>query len=133
MAKAWTLAKSLETLRRQLDLKYPLRSRREDGTVGDTSHQATKSDHNPNSKGLVNAFDITNDPKNGVDCEKLRQALFITQDRRVKEVIWNKMKKDKGKWNWRLYKGVSPHDKHLHISVTDLNGEDPLEWDLKDL
>jgi hypothetical protein len=133
MAASWTLAKSLETLRRQLDLMYPARSKREDGTVGDTSHQASKSDHNPNAKKIVNAFDITHDPKGGVDCEKLRQVLFANKDKRVKEVIWNRMKKDKGKWNWRLYKGISPHDKHLHISVTDLHGQSLAEWDLTGL
>ncbi len=133
MSTKWALATSLETLRRQLNLKYPARSKREDGTVGDTSHQAAKSDHNPNANGLVNAFDVTHDPEGGVDCEKLRQALFITQDIRVKEVIWNNMKKDVGRWNWRLYKGTNKHQKHLHISVTDIGGQDAIEWDLKDL
>ena len=42
MSTKWTLATSLDTLRRQLNLKYPARSKREDGTVGDTSHQAVR-------------------------------------------------------------------------------------------
>jgi hypothetical protein len=130
---AWTLAKSLETLRRQLDLKYPLRSRREDGTIGNASHQASVSAHNPNSKGIVNAFDITHDPINGVDCEKLRQVLFANRDIRVRWIIWNRMKKDIGRWNWRLYKGSNTHEKHLHIDVTDLNGQNAGPWDLTGL
>src|SRR5262249_36859977 len=53
------LAKSLITLIDEVDAKYPDRDRSNDGTIGDTSHQARRSDHNPDSEGVVRALDIT--------------------------------------------------------------------------
>jgi hypothetical protein len=131
--KKWTLAKSLETLRSQLNQKYPNRSKKEDGSIGDGKHKKTRSPHNPNSKAIVTAIDITHDPKNGVDCEKLRKVLFANRDIRVGWIIWNREKKDLNVWNWRPYLGENPHDKHLHIDVTDIDGQDPSPWNLSGL
>ena len=56
---SWHLAPSLVQFRAEVDKKWPKRSKKSDGTVGDTSHSARKSDHNPNSRRSVNAIDIT--------------------------------------------------------------------------
>lgn len=118
---AWRLAKSLEVLRNQLNAAYPNRSKASDGTIGDTAHASRPSDHNPNSKGVVTAIDITHDPKNGLDCNVLAEALRNSRDPRIKYVIWNKRAFDpynlKGNWDWQPYSGSNPHTKHLHISV----------------
>lgn len=119
---AWRLAKSLEVLRRQINEKSPNRSKISDGTIGDPAHSARTSDHNPNSKGIVCALDITHDPSRGVDSEKLAQGLIQSRDPRIKYIISNGRivsGKDGPKpWVSRKYTGKNPHDKHVHISVS---------------
>lgn len=123
----WRVAYSLETLRNQVNAKFPNRSKASDGTIGDESHQTRDSDHNPwvrardsegREIGIVTALDITNDPKNGVNSEALAQALKASRDPRLKYVIsnrkiWNPSISDE----WRPYNGTNPHDHHCHISV----------------
>jgi hypothetical protein len=123
---AWRLAKSLETLRAQINTRFPKRSKVSDGTIGDASHQArSKSDHNPNSAGVVTAFDITRDPANGPDLVKLI-PLFL-KDKRTKYVIFDKKIYNPaiqgGKA--RPYTGANAHKQHLHISVST----DPAMYD----
>lgn len=114
----WRLAKSLETLRAQINAAYPRRNRKSDGTIGDAAHAKRKSDHNPLANGVVTAIDITHDPANGVDCHNL--ARLIIQDPRVEYVIWNEHIYNAAVKNaWRKYEGTNPHTKHMHISVHD--------------
>ena len=61
------IAKSLLTLRAQIDAMAPNRNKSSDGAIGDQSHQTRNSDHNPNADGVVTAMDITNDPEHGVN------------------------------------------------------------------
>ena len=91
---------------------FPKRSRAADGLMGDAAHQKRKSDHNQG-----NAFDLTHDPENGVDCDFFSQLAVL--DSRVTYVIWNKRiynvaMADKG---WRPYKGKNGHTHHMHVSV----------------
>lgn len=119
------LAKSLEYLRTQVNELAPGRSKASDGWIGDRSHAGRFSDHNPDKYGIVRALDITHDPANGVDGNKIAAALFAGRDKRVKYVIWDGriMSGSKGPnpWQWRTYNGKNPHDKHIHISA--LGGE----------
>ena len=62
---AWRLARSLDTFGMQMDALWPNRSKVSDGTIGDTAHSHRKSDHNPNSAGVVTARDVTHDPASG--------------------------------------------------------------------
>lgn len=110
---AWRLAKSLSRLQTQVNKQWPKRSKASDGTIGDTAHSSRASQHNPNSKGVVTAMDITHDPKNGADMNKLKHQLI--KDSRTWYVIFNRRIWEKGKWY--DYKGANPHDKHLHIST----------------
>lgn len=115
---AWRLAKSLETLRTQINVRFPKRSKVSDGTIGDSRHKTKKSDHNPNSKGVVTALDITNDPQNGPDLAAL--IPYLLSDKRTKYIIFDRRIYNptiqKGKA--RPYSGVNAHEKHLHISVS---------------
>lgn len=117
---AWRLAKSLETLRSQVNAKWPTRDKSSDGTIGDAAHQATKSEHNPDENGVVRAMDITNDP--GVlSSRALAEALINSRDPRIYYVISNGEIANPNISNgaWRPYNGSNPHDHHMHISVVD--------------
>lgn len=119
---AWRLAKSLETLRTQLNHAYPNRSKVSDGTIGDAAHSATVSQHNPNKAGVVTAMDITHDPAHGVDGQALADQLI--QDPRAWYVIFNNRIRFGG-GNWQRYNGSNPHTKHVHLSVA----QDPALYD----
>jgi len=111
----WRLAKSLETLRLQVDAAYPNRSKLSDGTIGDTSHAASASDHNPNPNGVVTALDLTHDPKNGFDAHALAEHLRTNRHPNLRYVISNaRIAGAWTNWNWSPSSG---HTHHAHISV----------------
>ncbi len=120
---AWRLAKSLETMRGQINAIAPNRSKSSDGTIGDEAHASRSSDHNPwvmdGGMGVVTALDITHDPAHGVDAGKIAEALRVHGDKRVKYIIWNKRISNPTVEGgvWRSYGGSNPHTKHVHISV----------------
>lgn len=132
---AWRLARALETLRAQVNEKWPTRSKNSDGSVGDVSHSARASDHNPDDAGVVRAIDITHDPKGGFDSYAFADLILKKQDRRLKYVISNR-RIGSGPAGpqpgvWRKYTGTNPHDHHCHIStVADARGDDTSQWDI---
>lgn len=130
----WRLAKSLEKLRAQINEAAPNRSKSSDGTVGDTAHSARKSDHNPDSGGVVRAMDITHDPLHGVDAGKMADAIRLSNDPRVSYIISNRRIANSGQ-PWRKYAGSNPHDKHFHVSVVANNSlaDDARPWKFGEL
>lgn len=127
---AWRLAPALDRLRQQVNGRYINRSKASDGSIGDARHATRKSDHNP-SHGVVHALDLTHDPKGGFDSYKFAEHLRQSHDPRLKYVISNrKIASAKSGWHWRRYSGANPHDKHVHISVTDHGAEDDKPWSL---
>lgn len=117
---SWTLAPSLIKLRAEVDAKWPARSKKYDGTVGDSAHQARKSEHNPNSNpndsvpnGMVTAMDIT------VETAVVRKALLalLIGDPRVWYCIHQGFiySRTHG-WAKNPYDG-DPHAHHLHVSL----------------
>ncbi|TKD00414.1 hypothetical protein [Polyangium fumosum] len=125
-------AQSLLQLRRQVDERWPRRSKASDGLCGDAAHQARESDHN---KGL--ALDLTHDPTHGPPLETLAQALL--KDPRVTYVIWNARiaSRDRDGGAWRPYpqdpaqRGkVNPHTRHLHLSIRADARDDARSWTL---
>lgn len=114
---SWRLAKSLLTLRDQINAKWPGRSKASDGTVGDLAHASRKSDHNP-LNGVVHALDITHDPANGVDAGALAEAIRASHDPRIKYIISNaRIASERDDWAWRPYSGANAHRHHVHFSV----------------
>ncbi len=123
----WRVAKSLLALRKQVNAKYPKRSKASDGSIGDAAHATRNSDHNPwvkdGATGVVTAVDITHDPASGCDAGALAEAIRASRDKRVKYLIWNRRIVSSYKegnvaaWTWRPYGGTNPHSKHVHISV----------------
>lgn len=126
---AWRLAKGLQRLLEEVNTSAPGRSKSSDGTIGDTAHASRPSDHNPDSRGIVHALDITNDPLHGVVSQKLAEDLRASEDDRIKYIISNRRI-----WNpsvspeWRAYTGSNPHDKHVHISITQLGEDNVRDW-----
>jgi hypothetical protein len=136
---AWRVARSLKTLLDQLNAATPRRSKVSDGSIGDTAHQASTSDHNPwwppPAGGIVTAIDITHDPAGGLDCHRLADDLVRSRDPRIKYIIWNRRILDTrpgfAPWVWREYHGTNPHNHHLHLSVVANSlCEDPSRWSL---
>ena len=122
----WRPAKSLVTLKEQVNANAPRRSKSHDGMIGDARHRTRDSDHNPwVDEGVVTAYDITNDPENGCDVDTLAEAIRGAADPRVKYLIWKRRICNHAPigsaaaWAWRSYGGSNPHDKHLHISVKE--------------
>lgn len=113
------IAKSLDVLRTTFNRLYPNRSKLSDGWLGDSAHAARKSDHNPNSAGVVLALDITHDPKHGVDTYHIADLMKDIRDPRIDYVISNRriFSSTVDPWTWRPYTGTNPHNKHMHVSV----------------
>lgn len=116
-------ARSLLTLREQIDALAPGRSRSSDGMIGDTAHKSRSSDHNAwvddGGVGVVTAIDITHDPHNGVDSGAIAEKLRASHDPRIKYLISNKRiaSAAQSPWTWRPYTGSNPHTQHFHLSV----------------
>jgi lysozyme family protein len=126
----WRVAKTLETLRLQINALAPARNRDSDGGIGDAAHASTNSDHNPwvtdGGMGVVTARDFTHDPEGGCDGTVLAEALRAARDPRVKYIIWNRricssQPHDwQPAWAWRPYSGKNAHTHHVHLSVSSL-------------
>lgn len=119
-----TLAPALNTLRNQINNAWPGRSKASDGWIGDTDHAARVSDHNPDSRGIVHAIDVT---VNGIDKATVIEAALA--DKRTKYVI-----SDRRIWQpttgWTPYTGTNPHTAHVHISVTTTGEANTAPWPL---
>jgi hypothetical protein len=120
------LAASLVRLRNELNSRWPNRDKTSDGWIGDASHQKTKSDHNPDSKGCVHALDID---KDGIDpwlvvgqAIKHPATQYVIFDRK----IWSRTRG----FSARAYTGSNPHTMHIHVSIQHTSGAEnaPASW-----
>lgn len=119
MASTWTLAPALSALIREVNARWPHRSKASDGTIGDTAHSTRKSEHNPDAKGVVRAVDIT---VAGIDKAALLKA--VIGDSRVHYVISDRrIYSRSNRWTPAAYYGANPHDKHVHISLRNRTSE----------
>ncbi|MCU1677147.1 MAG: Phage tail fiber protein [Frankiales bacterium] len=134
----WRVARSLLTLREEIDDRWPDRERQSDGTIGDESHQAkaNRSDHNPwvkddNGVGVVRALDVdagpglfpnrSHDTVGDTVSEVVRGAglnghpalgngAYVIYEGRIASALSNPA------WSWRKHDGDA-HESHPHISV----------------
>lgn len=126
------LSPALNTLRTEVNTIWPHRDKTSDGWIGDTSHAARPSDHNPDWEkgGIVRAIDIDEDLVIGLDFigEAMPLVNAIIQDKRVAYVIYEgRIWQNPAVYRnggWYTYTGVNAHRHHVHISVR--NG---LQWD----
>lgn len=117
---SYYLAPSLVLLRDEVNQRWPKRSKRSDGWIGDASHSARKSDHNPDwsapgkRRGVVRALDITTTSLSKSDIALLRK--HTTNDARVAYVIHQGRIYTHAR-GWYRYNGPNPHNNHLHVSL----------------
>lgn len=117
---SWHLAPSLKVLVAEVDARWPKRKRGSDGTIGDDSHAARASEHNPDRdddpmpRGAVSAADITKDSV--AQMTAIRKALI--DDPRTWYVIHaGRIYRRKTGFKSEKYNGPNPHTNHLHVSV----------------
>lgn len=120
-------------LRNQVNRRWPKRDKRSDGWIGDSAHQARKSDHNPDPRGFVHAIDIDADLIPG-DPKASKTAAQELADQlvkyaasgepgydRIKYVVYNDRIASgtyaKYRWKWRG-RGYG-HKNHIHVSFTN--------------
>ena len=119
----WYTSPSLATLRREIDARWPYRSRISDGVIGDSSHSRTRNSHNPvgasngplyGTRGAVHAMDIT---ASGIDVQKVLNA--VIGDSRIWYVIHaGKIWSRTYGWAARTQYG-DPHNSHIHINLRE--------------
>lgn len=123
---SWTLAPCLVVLHKEIDTVAPKNDDASDGTIGDTAHQQTNSDHNPDKNGYVCAIDEDKDLRAQFTMEDVVQYLLsecrkpnnVGLDRgRLNYIIYNRRiwRADTG-WKQEVYKGPNPHTEHAHFS-----------------
>lgn len=131
---AWRVATSLDVMLKEVNRRWPKRSKKSDGSIGDAAHAARSSDHNPwikdgNGVGVVRARDFTAD---GIDpawfADHVR-TLGALGDKRLQPtgyVIYNRQIAGAGstssRWKWRPYTGQNAHRHHVHVSATQTPG-----------
>jgi hypothetical protein len=127
---SYFLAPALVTLRDEVNRQFPNRSKRSDGWIGDASHQARRSDHNPcwyctgRMYGIVRALDI--DVNDGNPTRNLRVELIkaLVGDSRVWYVISNGVIYSRThNFQPRKYTGSNPHFTHVHVSLRHNHAE----------
>jgi peptidoglycan hydrolase-like protein with peptidoglycan-binding domain len=116
------VASSLLVLRDEINRRWPNRDKRSDGTIGDEAHRRSKSDHNPNGKGVVRALDVDVDGINAAWLAEHVRQLGAKGDARLVDggyAIFNhRIASEVEGWRWRAYRGSNPHTAHVHVSVS---------------
>lgn len=121
----WYLNTFLTTWRAHVNAKYSGRTKLSDGTIGDTAHAATSSQHNPDSDGSVDAWDcdvnlLGTGNQTGSNGEVLAMRGLIAEFQKQPQAqLWIFQRqisnRDIGPWKVRPYTGPSPHDHHCHF------------------
>lgn len=139
-------AKSLVTLRSQVNAAWPTRDKSSDGMLASSPHHAANpnSDHeawvvDANGLHVVTALDITHDPAHGPDAHAMAEALRASRDPRIKYIISNRQicssyaAHGAAPWAWRPYTGTNPHTHHFHVSVKadQVSYDNVAEWKIK--
>lgn len=121
------LVPALVALRNEVNARFPHRDKSSDGWIGDASHAARKSSHNPDwaHGGAVRAIDVDIDDADPAAELRLLVVEAARHDKRVWYVISNGViySRTYG-FTPRKYTGSNGHFKHVHVSVV----ENPAKW-----
>jgi hypothetical protein len=146
---SWILVPSLVSLRNEFNELAPDRDKASDGSIGDTSHAASSSDHNPDetgntpyedsdAKNEVHAIDVDDDLRKSGWTMSRALEIIITRhregrDNRLQNVIYNR-RIWSASWGWtdRAYTGSNAHTEHAHFSAryTTTQEDDTRPWGL---
>lgn len=107
------LARSLRVLWATVDECWPDRSKAVDGWIGDANHAGRISDHNPDSRGIVHALDITSA---GIDAWPLVIACCVHPSTRY-VIFRGRIFSSTYGFAGRTYTGQDPHHTHVHVSI----------------
>lgn len=137
MSDEWFAAPAIVKLNQEIQARWPGRDTTSDGVLGDSSHQARKSDHNPAwdepepFTGIVRATDrdvdrwpayevrdfIISRCRSGAE----KRLWYVINDR----TIWSHTYG----WMPRPYDGDNPHTGHIHFSLMhDMSNFDDSPW-----
>lgn len=131
--RVWYLNRFLTSWRDAVNAKYPKRTKRSDGTIGNAAHQAESfSEHNPDKDGSVDAWDMdvnllgsSNDTGSLEELAAI-EALKADFERQPGAQLWihrgQIANKDIGGWRRRDYHGANAHMHHVHWQ-SDGDGE----------
>lgn len=130
----WRLAPTLVQLLKEVNALYPLRDKTSDGTLGNASHAASRSDHNPDNRRVVCAVDIDEDLGGSAN----QKYPKFNSGQPAKEKLLNRLLKAAkagllpqlyyviyegyiysrtNDFRPKVYNGPNKHDHHLHVSV----------------
>ena len=127
----------------------PSRDRSSDGSIGDSAHASSSSDHNPDETGAtpsedadftneVHAIDVTANLRKAGWSMARAVEIIVTRhrtgkDNRLQNVIYNGRIWSRS-WGWkaRVYTGSNKHKKHAHFSsrYTTAQERDTRSWGL---
>lgn len=124
MSEDYFLAPSLKVLRNSIDLAFPHRDKSSDGWIGNASHQARESEHNPCwtctgfQHGIVRATDTDIDD-NDAGRDLRREILnSVIGHRSVWYAISNGIIYSRThNWAALKYTGPNDHTHHVHVSI----------------
>lgn len=123
---------ALTGFRNAVNNAYPDRDKASDGTIGDANHMVTTSDHNPDTDGTVDAWDMDVEV-NGVgkpfktDIEHLKEVFELHESSRY--WIHNREIASRSTgWKRQPYTGANPHDKHVHWNTRESHEDSTAPW-----
>jgi len=149
---SWVLIPALQSLFDAFNKIASSRDKSSDGAIGDTAHQQSVSDHNPDEVGSVpihdadktnevHAIDVDNNlNESDLTMEKVVQFILgrcrSGQEKRLRYVIYNRrIWSASSDWVQKAYTGPSPHTEHAHFSAsytTSLEAS-TASWHLEDI
>lgn len=145
----WVLVACLVALRAEFNRLNPNRDKASDGSIGDTAHAASSSDHNGDESGATPYEDSDNiNEVHAIDVDAtgpwprgLTMQIIVNhiaaehragRDDRLQNIIYmgRIISRSWGWDSWHTYSGANPHDKHAHFSARYTTGQenDTTSW-----